>query len=376
MTDEPLDHLVAAELERIRARSEAQRIHAAEQAQAAHRFKFPRAGRTLAHDLRVPPRKQRYTIDGLHPIGGNTVLTAAYKVGKTTLMGNLVKALADDEPFLGEFAIHFTGRVAYLNYELDADTFRWWMRDIGVINTDRVAAPLHLRGYTLPFWIPTMRDRTCEWLQANDVGFIIFDPTARAWHGLVDNENDNSQMGAFTNAVDELKRMAGVQDALLAAHTGRAVHLEGAERARGATRLEDWADALWYLTRDDTGTRALRATGRDVELEPTVLDYNTGTRVLSSTGQTRSDARREIHLGKALQALADMLRGDPASYPPNTRAWRAAIEGDTAERGKWMKEAVSAGYVKVEPGSGRSKLYKLTKRGGRVLLKYERETLR
>src|ERR1700683_1948978 len=117
------------------------------------------------------------------------------------------------------------------------------------------------------------------------------------------------------------------------------------------------------------------ATRRDVELEPTVLDYNTGTRVLSSTGQTRSDARREIHLGKALRALGDMMRGDPASYPPTARVWRAAIEGDTAERGRWMKEAVAAGYVKVEPGSGTAKLHKLTRRGGRVLLKYEREML-
>jgi hypothetical protein len=354
----------------------AARRYVAEQEHAADTsaFTFPAVGRTLAHDLAEPPREQTFTIEGLHPSGGNTVLTAGFKVGKTTLIGNLVRSLVDDEPFLSEFHTSFDGRVAYLNYELDADTFRRWMRDIGIVNTDRVAAPLHLRGFKLPFWTEAGMELTANWLRENEVGFLIFDPTARAWQGLVDNENDNSQMGAFTNAVDELKRAAGVQDALLAAHTGRKLHEENTEHTRGASRLDDWADALWILTKDKDGARSLRATGRDVELEATVLEYNPQTRTLTSTGRTRTEERREARVGKALQALGDMLRGDPESYPPTSRAWRKAIEGKTDERDKWMKEAVAAGYVKIEVGKGTALLHKLTVRGGKALLKYERET--
>ena len=286
-----------------------------------------------------------------------------------------MRALADNEPFLGEFHTSLDGRVAYLNYELDADTFRRWVRDIGITNTDRVAAPLHLRGFKLPFWTTMGLEITANWLRENEVNFLILDPTARAWHGLVENENDNSQMGAFTNAVDELKRAAGVQDALLAAHTGRKVHEENAEHTRGATRLDDWADSLWVLTKDRDGARSLRATGRDVELEATVLDYNSGTRTLISTGRTQRGATRATSRQSSTSARGHATRRS-GELPTTSRGWRAAIEGDTAERGKWMKAAVAAGYVIVEPGKGTARLHKLTKRGGRVLLKYERETAR
>lgn len=295
------------------------------------------------------------------------MLTAGYKVGKTTLMGNLVKSLADDEPFLGEFDTHFdTGTIAYLNYELDADTFREWMRDIGVVNTDRVTAPLHLRGFSLPFWVLSMHDRTCEWLRENAVAFIIFDPTARAWHGLVDNENDNSQVGAFCVAVDELKRQAGIQDCLLAAHTGRAEHLEGAERARGATRLEDWADALWYLEKDKHGTRSLRAMGRDVELEATVLDYDIGTRILCSTGRTRAEDKRTRRVMHALGVLWRLKKHPKGVYPTNSGDWQKAMEGENSERQQAIREAVRAGYVSVEVGAKNAKLHTFTPAGLRA----------
>jgi hypothetical protein len=113
-----------------------------------------------------------------------------------------------------------------------------------------------------------------------------------------------------------------------------------------------------------------------VDLPATVLDYDAQTHTMSSTGLTRTEQRREVGVGKALQALGDMLRGDPESYPPTSRVWRAAIEGDTGDSGRWMKEAIGAGYVKVDPGKGTAKLHKLTVRGGKALRKYERETPR
>ena len=47
----------------------------------------------------------RYRIEGIAPTNGRALLVAQYKAGKTTLVGNLIRALADGEPFLGHFDV-------------------------------------------------------------------------------------------------------------------------------------------------------------------------------------------------------------------------------------------------------------------------------
>jgi RecA-family ATPase len=370
--DDELDVDVADELERLRSRAEAARLFAAEQhAKNTHAFALPDPARTFADDLAEPDHEQKYTIDGLHTKEGNTLLAAAYKTGKSTLAMNVAKALADDEPFLGEFETDLTGRVALLNYEMNSYQYRAWLRDIGIENIDAMAAPLHLRGYALPFWNPEWMKRVCDWLEAQEVGFLIADPATSAWRGLVLDSNSNDQVAAFTHALNEVKRVAGVQDLLLTHHLGRKVHEEGAEHSRGATALEDWADALWYLTKDKDDVRSLRAAGRDVSLPAIELSYDAQTRTMSSTGLTRKDAKDTRHVVKALQALSDMLYAKDPAYPPNTTTWRAAIKGDKTEREEWMKAAISAGYVERVAGTGKALLNKLTPDGFRVVKQHE-----
>src|SRR5205823_344175 len=132
---------------------------------------------------------------------GNVVLAATLKAGKTHALFNLLKSLADGEPFLGEFETSLTRKVAYFNYELGADMARQWIREIDVKEQDRVAPPLHLRGYNLPFWDQDEMERVAEWLCVYDVEYLMIDPAARAWRPLVDDENDNSKMAAFTEAI-------------------------------------------------------------------------------------------------------------------------------------------------------------------------------
>ena len=87
---------------------------------------------TLKDALAEPREALSYTIDRLHTASGNTLLVAQYKTGKTTLMANLLKALADGEPFLSEFAVKLEGRVAFFNYELTREMFLDWLGDIGL----------------------------------------------------------------------------------------------------------------------------------------------------------------------------------------------------------------------------------------------------
>src|SRR4051794_29897526 len=94
--DEEFEQLVARRLRDMEIADEARRRFAA--TRAGGRFAFPTAGRTLADDLATPPREQKYAVDRLHSSGGNTLLVAQYKAGKTTLLLNLMTALADEEP--------------------------------------------------------------------------------------------------------------------------------------------------------------------------------------------------------------------------------------------------------------------------------------
>ena len=166
---------MAQEVERIEVREEARRRVAAENAAAS--FALPPVGQTLADDLAEPRDREAFAIDRLHPVGANSLLVAQYKAGKTTLVINLVKALADGEPFFGEFEITPpTGRIAVLNYEMSANQFRDWLDDVEVGHPARVARPLHLRGSRLPFWGPDYMARLAEWLTAAEIEWLIVDP--------------------------------------------------------------------------------------------------------------------------------------------------------------------------------------------------------
>jgi RecA-family ATPase len=210
----------------------------------------PLPNETLDALLAQPSSPPAERIGNLLPAGGNALLVAQYKTGKTTLALNLASALADEKPFLDTFKVgSLGGRVALLNYEMSEWQLAEWFRDMELERPNRIAL-WNLRGRTTPFHDEHFRDKLVEWLMRWNVEVLILDPVARAWSGFVESENDNAQIGAFTSTIDEIKREAGVAEVVLAHHTGRYIQEEGKERGRGATRLEDWPDALWYLTKD------------------------------------------------------------------------------------------------------------------------------
>jgi hypothetical protein len=73
------------------------------------------------------------------------------------------------------------------------------------------------------------------------------------------DENSNSDVGVFLDQLDIIKERAGVSNLILPVHTGRAQE-QGIDRARGATRLDDWADVRWLLKKTEDG-RFFQLTG-------------------------------------------------------------------------------------------------------------------
>jgi hypothetical protein len=337
---------------RLYVNEEAKRRHAAKLAVA--QFELPPVGRTLADDLKDPPPPIRYRIAELHPQDTNTLFVAAYGAGKTTVAVNLLKSLADGVPFLGRFAVDFpTGKIAYGNYEMAKSQFDRWLDDADIENQDRIVK-LDLRGMRMPLNAPGVTDRLVEWLQGNEVKFLIIDTLAKANVGVVDNENDNMQARDFTDALDELLKRASVPDSVVTAHMGRqaAFMQSGEERSRGATRYQDWADASWHLNKDASGTRTLWAEGRDVELrhdDAVVLGFDERTRRVFATGQTRKDTSATDAANETMVKLEKLL-ADPKTKTEYVLASALRTKlSQKARNAQGIAVCERLGWLHVEP---------------------------
>jgi hypothetical protein len=243
----------------------------------------------LEEEMKLPEEEVSWTIPDLIPTGANVTLTAQYKAGKTTLINNLAMSLADGTSFLNYFkpAIH-PGRIVIFNYEVSENQYRRWMKDISIENAGKVTL-VHLRGKAVPMISDYVRKEVIETLQSLNCQTWIVDPFARAFTGSGD-ENSNSDVGVFLDQLDIIKERAGVSNMILPVHTGRAQE-QGIERARGATRLDDWADVRWLLKKTDDG-RFFSADGRDVLLEEQMLRWDDRTRHLTLGGADARTAKR------------------------------------------------------------------------------------
>jgi hypothetical protein len=303
---------VTRELLQLRARDEARELLIAEK--ALRDFREPPSRMSVREELQLPDDPVTYAIDKVLPTGTNALLTAGFKTGKTTLVGDLAVAHADGTPFLGKFPLTWDGgRLAIFNYELSDSMYRRWLRELNLENPERLAV-LHLRGFRLPVIVKHVEDWTVRWLVEHEVTRWVVDPFARAFTGC-GSENDNGEVGRFLDTLDVIKERAGVSELILPTHTGRQEFEEGDERARGATRLDDWADVRWMLTKDDDDVRYFSATGRDVEEPEEKLTYDETTRrYVKEGGDRRSEAS-----SRAEVTVLEIVRAQPGITSGNLR---------------------------------------------------------
>jgi hypothetical protein len=306
-TPQQLDPLYAQEMHHQRIRRAVKKALDNEEAMAG--FRWPESRPTVRAELALPDNPTIYTVHDLMPVGANVLLTAQFKAGKTTMVDHLMRCLADKEPFLGHYDVaNLAGRVAAWNYEVDEGQYRRWLRELNIANDDR-ATILNLRGYRIPFTVPHVEDKIVAWLKDHDVQVWIIDPFARAFLGSGDSENDNTQVGEFLEAIDVIKVRAGVSDVVMPVHTGRADMEAGAEHARGATRLDDWADVRWIYTTDESGSRYFRASGRDVEQPEGRVDYIAASRRLVIDHGRGRGQEKEDRIGALIVALVEQQPG-------------------------------------------------------------------
>ncbi|MCK0516980.1 AAA family ATPase [Williamsia sp. DF01-3] len=302
--------------------------------------------------LAVPDEPTKYRIDGLFPIGGRIMLSAQYKAGKTTAVGNLIRSLADGDPFLGKFATTPVRKVTLLDNELDARTLRSWLRDQGVQNTTAAAVEA-MRGKVGTFNIidPEIRARWAEVLHGTD--FLILDVLRPVLDALGLDENRDA--GRFLVAFDALLAEAGIPEGAIIHHMGHT-----GERSRGDSRLQDWPDAIWRLVRTDpddpSSPRYFSAYGRDVEVPEGQVAYDIRTRNLTYAAGSRKDAASSEAEGHIKRHLTE----SPGSSGREIEIALTANPGLTQKAIRdGLKAVISSGEVQVIPGAKRARLHYL-----------------
>lgn len=349
-----VQHMARGELLKLKARKAARDAFDAELRPVAEPFDLDTLTGVLSRPEPPPARVER-----LMPWESSTLITAQRKTGKTTLTLNLTRALITGEPFLGELDVRrCEGPVAFLNYEVSAHQIARWADDVRVPG-DRLIL-VNLRGRRNPLTFPEDREALAGILHSRGVETVIVDPFGRAFSGK--SQNDASEVAPWLVALDRFKTECGALDLILTAHAGW-----NGERTRGSSALEDWADSIWTLTRDDgddgAGERYLRAIGRDVDLEEDRLHFDTPTRTLTLSGSgNRKAAAKARHIEELAKAAESIIAANPRIS--GNKVAQELREGDIPhQRGdhiKALRLLVDRGVAVVEDGPRQAKLYSLT----------------
>jgi hypothetical protein len=322
---------------------------------------------SLTDLLAEPDDAPAYRIDGLWPTGGNVILAAARKAGKTTMVGNLARSLVDGDAFLGmPGPVHVNGfdvtpvdgMVAVLDLELDRRMLRRWLGNQGIGKRDQVMAEaLRGRAHLFDVLDDKRRGKWAALLEQYGVKVLLLDPLGALLDAYGRDENSNSDVGPVLQALDALKAEAGVQELLLAHHMGH----QG-ERSRGASKLRGWPDAEWFLVRERAASgeepppdaaRFFLAEGRDVMVPERQISYDPATRRLTVAGGNRVQHQATKN-GPALLKIIEQTPGLSGREIIDA-AMAQGIAKHATETA--LRKLARDGLVKVKPGPKRANLY-------------------
>jgi hypothetical protein len=300
---------------------------------------------SLTDGLSNPPQPVPHLIQGLVGVRHNVLLTAQYKTGKTAfMMGTVASALCDGENFLDEFPVNAPGGVVVGHWNCEMDPHEMlddYIRPVGIKKTDHLHVA-NLRGYQVNIMSPTGKRWAIEWLRSREIKVWTIDSFARLARMAGVSEKDNDEVMSLLMALDEIKIAAEVDVLFLIAHTGRMEHEEGKERARGATALDDWADARWIMVKVGD-VRLLRVEGRGVALEESAMVFDKDT-LRSVKGFGGRDAIKN-DTGK--DTVVKVVQQQPGIGKTALKAALRASSISSRAADDFIAEAIEGGFIEV-----------------------------
>ena len=297
-----VDPRVAIELDRMRIRDEARKLYDTERGQQVTMPEMIGLGDLLAQ----PDEQVQYRVQGLWRMEGKALIVAQFKAGKTTLVGNLIRSLVDGKQFLDYFTVQPVSRpIVLIDDEMNLSLLRKWLRGQNIENHHMVKL-YTLRGRVSSFDLMNeeTRSRWVKVIKEIDAEIIIFDCLRPVLDALGLSEDKDS--GRFLVAFDALVLESGASESVVVHHMGH-----GGTRSRGDSRIVDWPDVEWRLTRpgengneaNPSAPRYFSAYGRDVEVDEGSLTL-TGRHLTYTPGEDRKAAKDEAQRTAQMSAEA------------------------------------------------------------------------
>ena len=166
----------------------------------------------------LPDLSEKWTIEGMWNSDGQALLYAPAKVGKSTLMHNMIESLTSGRPFLGKFDTPVCpGRVGLIDAELSPHKLKDQLSQLESLDRSKLVV-WPIRGRLADF-DPTDEANRTEWatrLRDSNIEILVIDcmgPLLK--HAGLDEWRDG---GMWLQYVRELCAMAGVRAHLVVDH--------------------------------------------------------------------------------------------------------------------------------------------------------------
>ncbi len=288
--------------------------------------------------LNEPEEKVNWILDQILPTAGTSLLVGKPKVGKTTLVRNLLICISQGKPFLGRQTQK--GAVLYLALEEKRSEVIRHFKEMNVSGQEEV----YLHAAVAP---PEALDLLREELSKKEFALIVIDPLFRLVR--IRDGNDYIQV---TNALEPLVSLARTSGAhiLCVHHLGKGER-EGADAILGSTAIFGAVDTAVILKRTEK-YRTLKTTQRyGLDLEETVLNFDTNTRTVL-LGESKSRVERKNLSENILEVI------QRAGHPITGSEIEEQVEGRTQLKREALKWLIEDKQVERTGRGGKGDPYK------------------
>lgn len=233
------------------------------------------------------------------PRGALLVVAAYMKVGKSTWFYALAGALArGDREFCG-FRLNDTNVLVLAAEEHQRDVCRH-LKESKAPRGGRLHVHFGLFTKTKDNFTTMF-----EFCRKHQIGLVFIDPVTRYWSGVVDNENDNTQVTEALAPLHALTRVGDYPLTIALVHHNNKMG-EGFKAMRGASALYAMVDQALLMTKHQSlpNARRLNVSGRYSESPPEILvELNDDTGVYARVDEFESEQRALFD--KVLSAISD-----------------------------------------------------------------------
>ena len=294
--------------------------------------------KSLRELMDQPKRKVRWTVEGLLPAGGTSLLTAKPKVGKSTLARCLAFAVATGKKFLGRKTLQ--GTVLYLAPQEIESEVTAHFRSLGATGDEPIHACFVI---TSEFGIPRLQ----ELIEKYKPVLVVMDQLLHFLH-----LRDESKYAEVTKALQPIEALARKSDPVhiqMTYHAGKSDKADAGDNPLGSTAFFGAVDTLLALKRLPNGSRTLESRQRykDVHgnLPETMLQFDAVTGAIS-LGVARD--------GYEIQRIAEeILNGLRRNSGKSFREEEilSHVEGGQAYKRKALRELYADGKI-MRTGKG------------------------